>query len=69
VRPTFNGKERLVEVHLLDVDLDLYDKELSVDFIAHLRGERRFPGIDALKQQIAADVQQARQLLAINIGA
>jgi riboflavin kinase/FMN adenylyltransferase len=69
VRPTFNGKERLVEVHLLDVDLDLYGKELSIDFIAHLRGEHRFPGIDALKQQIAADVQQARQLLATNIGA
>ena len=69
VRPTFNGTEHLVEVHLLDVDLDLYGKELSIDFIAHLRGEQRFPGIDALKQQIAADVQQARQLLAINIGA
>ena len=66
VRPTFNGTERLVEVHLLDVDLDLYGKELSIDFIAHLRSEQRFPGIDALKQQITADVQQARQLLAVN---
>jgi len=69
VRPTFNGKERLVEVYLLDVDLDLYGKELSIDFIAHLRGEQRFPGIDALKKQITADVQQARQLLSTNIGA
>ena len=69
IRPTFNGTERLVEVYLLDVDLDLYGKELRIDFIAHLRGERRFPGIDALKQQIATDVQQARQILAINIGA
>lgn len=69
VRPTFNETERLVEVHLFDVDLDLYGKELSVDFIAHLRGEQRFPGIDALKQQIATDVLQARQILATNIGA
>jgi riboflavin kinase / FMN adenylyltransferase len=69
MRPTFNGTERLVEVHLFDVDLDLYGKELSIDFIAHLRGEQRFPGIDALKQQIATDVQQARQILAIHIGA
>jgi len=69
VRPTFNQTERLVEVHLFDVHLDLYDKELSIDFIAHLRGEQRFPGIDALKQQIATDVQQARQILATNIGA
>jgi riboflavin kinase/FMN adenylyltransferase len=68
VRPTFNGTERLVEVHLLDVTLDLYGKNLSVDFIAHLRSEQRFPGIDALKKQIAADVQQARQLLAVNRG-
>ena len=69
VRPTFNETERLVEVHLFDVNLDLYGKELSIDFIAHLRGEQRFPGIDALKQQIATDVQQARQILATNIGA
>lgn len=63
VRPTFDGKERLVEVHLLDVDLDLYDKVLSVAFIAHLRSEQRFSGIDALKAQIATDAQQARQIL------
>lgn len=65
VRPTFNGKERLVEVHLLDVDLDLYDKYLTIDFIARLRSEQRFPGLEALKAQIASDVQQARQILAI----
>ncbi len=65
VRPTFNGTERLVEVHLFDVDLDLYDKKLTVEFIAHLRSEQRFPGIDALKKQIATDVQHARQILAI----
>jgi riboflavin kinase / FMN adenylyltransferase len=69
VRPTFNQTERLVEVHLFDVHLDLYGKELSIDFIAHLRGEQRFPGIDALKQQIATDVLQARQILTTNIGA
>jgi len=63
VRPTFNGTERKVEVHLLDVTLDLYDKYLSVEVIARLRGEQRFSGIDALKAQIAADAQQARQLL------
>ncbi len=63
VRPTFNGTERRVEVHLLDVTLDLYDMYLTVDFIARLRSEQRFSGIDALKAQIAADVQQARQVL------
>jgi len=64
VRPTFNGTEHLVEVHLFDVDLDLYGKLLSIDFIVRLRGEQRFSGIDALKEQITTDVQQARQILA-----
>jgi len=63
VRPTFNGKERIVEVHLLDVQPDLYDKRITIDFIARLRNEQRFANIDALKLQIAADVQQARQVL------
>jgi riboflavin kinase/FMN adenylyltransferase len=63
VRPTFNGKERIVEVHMLDIEPDLYDKRITIDFIARLRSEQRFSGIDALKSQIAADVQQARQIL------
>jgi riboflavin kinase / FMN adenylyltransferase len=63
VRPTFGGHKRLVEAHLLDVDLDLYDQRITLDFIARLRDEQRFAGIDALKTQIASDVQQARQIL------
>ncbi len=63
VRPTFNGKERLVEVHLLDVQLNLYDAYLVVEFIKRLRNEQRFSGIETLKAQIAADAEQARQLL------
>jgi riboflavin kinase / FMN adenylyltransferase len=63
VRPTFDGKEHIVEVHLLDVQPDLYDKRITIDFIARLRSEQRFANIDALKSQIAADVQQARQIL------
>lgn len=63
IRPTFNGKERLVEVHLLDTNQNLYDKQLTLEFVARLRSEQRFSGIDALKAQIASDVQQARQIL------
>jgi riboflavin kinase/FMN adenylyltransferase len=66
IRPTFNGKERLIEVHLLDVDLDLYDKLLTVELIARLRSEQRFSGIEALKAQIATDAEQARQILINN---
>lgn len=63
VRPTFGGHKLLVEAHLLDVDLDLYDQRITLDFITRLRDEQRFAGIDALKTQIASDVQQARQIL------
>ena len=62
VRPTFDGHKRLVEAHLLDVDLDLYDRRITLELIARLRDERRFAGIDALKAQITSDVQQARQI-------
>ena len=65
IRPTFNEKERLVEVHLLDTNLDLYDRKLTVEFIEHLRGEQRFLTIDALKAQISADVQKAHHLLTV----
>jgi riboflavin kinase/FMN adenylyltransferase len=68
IRPTFNQQERLVEVHLLDASVDLYDKLISVEFIARLRGEQRFSGIEALKAQIAADAEQARQILHAKIG-
>jgi riboflavin kinase / FMN adenylyltransferase len=63
VRPTFGGHKRIVEAHLLDVDLDLYDQRITLDFIERLRNEQRFANIDALKSQIASDVQTARQIL------
>lgn len=63
VRPTFNGKTLLVEAHLLDTQIDLYDQVIGLDFIAHLRSEQRFNGIETLKAQINTDAQQARQIL------
>ena len=62
-RPTVDGATELLEVHLLDFEGDLYDCELEVEFHAHLRAERKFDGLDALKAQIAADAAQARQVL------
>ena len=63
VRPTLDGTKHLTEVYVLDMQRDLYGKELEVQFMARLREERRFAGVEALKTQIAADVQQARVLL------
>jgi riboflavin kinase/FMN adenylyltransferase len=63
IRPTFDGQERRVEAHVLDTSLDLYGRLITLDFIARLRGEQRFSGIESLKAQISADVQHARQVL------
>ena len=54
----------LLEVHLFDVDEDLYGRLLRVEFVHRLRDERRFPNVEALKIQIGKDVQAARRLLA-----
>ena len=66
LRPTFEGKTRTVEVHLLDADegTDLYGHDLTVTFEHRLRDEQRFDGIDALVDQIHADIATARTLLA-----
>lgn len=64
VRPTFDeGDLELVEVHLLEGGRDVYGEELQVDFIARLRDEQRFPGIEALVAQISQDVADAWAML------
>ena len=63
-RPTVNeGPESRLEVNIFDFDADIYGAELSVALHAYIREERRFPGLDALKAQIAADAGEARRLL------
>ena len=52
-----------LEVFLMEFDQDIYGRALRVEFVHRLREERRFPNVDALKAQIAADVAQARRLL------
>lgn len=65
VRPTFgpDGPKR-VEVHLLDWSGDIYGSEVEIAFVAHIRGEQRFSGIDTLTARIRADVDAARICLA-----
>ncbi|MCS6896686.1 MAG: bifunctional riboflavin kinase/FAD synthetase [Nitrospira sp.] len=62
-RPTFDGGERLLEVHLLDGEPDLYGERIVVEFVGRVRGDVRFSGSDALSRQIAQDVECARALL------
>jgi len=63
VRPTFGtGRALLVEAYLLDWDRDIYGQELRIDFLARLRGERRFDSPDALVEQMRRDVERTREL-------
>jgi riboflavin kinase / FMN adenylyltransferase len=65
VRPTFDtGRGELIEAHILDFDGDLYGKQLRLDFLSRLRGERRFQSPEELIQQMRRDVDQARETAA-----
>ena len=65
VRPTLQHPQPTlrVEVHLLDYRGDLYGQELEVTLVARIRDEQRFSSLEALRAQIALDIQRARQLL------
>jgi riboflavin kinase/FMN adenylyltransferase len=62
VRPTRDGAGgRRVECHLFDFDRELYGEKVEVSFLQRLRGERRFPSLAALRDQIAADAALGRE--------
>ena len=63
-RPTFDKKDVLLEVHIFDFEGDIYGQPIVVSFISFLRPEVKFPGLDALKAQIARDSDAARRILA-----
>ncbi|MBA2349196.1 MAG: bifunctional riboflavin kinase/FAD synthetase [Solirubrobacterales bacterium] len=66
VRPQFStGRGELVEAFLIDWTGDLYGREIRVDFLKRLRGEKRFASVDALVEQMHADVEQARVLASL----
>ncbi|HUT67620.1 MAG TPA: bifunctional riboflavin kinase/FAD synthetase [Dehalococcoidales bacterium] len=61
--PTFGVSERTIEAYLLDYSGDLYGHELTVDFVARLRDEKKFKNVDELKKQVAEDVRQGKNIL------
>jgi riboflavin kinase/FMN adenylyltransferase len=63
-RPTVNGVEPLLEVHLFDYAGDLYGRELEVEFVAKLREELRFEALDRMVEQMHEDAAAARRILA-----
>ena len=65
VRPTFTtGRGELIEAYLLDFEGDLYGRQLTLEFRARLRGERRFESAEALVEQMHLDVELTRDMLA-----
>jgi riboflavin kinase/FMN adenylyltransferase len=61
-RPTVNGIDTHVEVHLLDWSGDLYGKNLVVQLVKFLRPEQKFPSLEALKNQIQLDSTAAQEI-------
>lgn len=61
VRPTIGGTEPLLEVHLLDVNRDIYGHYVTVNFLQRLREERRFDSLEEMRPQILRDIDAARE--------
>lgn len=59
-RPTFNGRHRSVEVHILDFDADIYDERLEMSFYKRIRAEQKFTSLHALIQQLEKDREATR---------
>ena len=62
-RPTVDGQQPTIEIHLLDWSGDLYGQILSASLVEYLRPEQKFASLDALKTQIQADCDVARKVL------
>jgi len=63
LRPTFDGHDRALEVHVLDYGNDLRDKELTVEFTAWIRGQEKFDDVPDLIEAIGRDVARCREIL------
>lgn len=61
--PTFSGRVRTVEAYVLDVDESFYGHEVRVEFVARLRGQEIYDGIEPLVAQMRLDVEQTREIL------
>lgn len=63
-RPTVNGREMLLEVHIFDFSETIYGRRISVEFVHRLRDEQRFASVRDMTVQLERDAREARRLLA-----
>ncbi|NDV25627.1 bifunctional riboflavin kinase/FAD synthetase [Desulfovibrio sp. JC010] len=61
--PTFGNEALSVEAHILDFSEDIYGKDIRVHFIQRIRSEKKFNGLDELKERIGIDIGLAREIL------
>lgn len=66
INPTFQDERPSVETYILDLEGDLYGRELRIEVLHRLRGEMKFPSIEDLAAAIAADVEATRDYFAVN---
>lgn len=66
-RPTVDGSENRLEVHLFDFADDIYGDDIRVSFVSKIRDERKFASFELLKEQIQKDAQQARQIFGLEL--
>lgn len=65
-RPTVDGKRLSLEVHIFDFAEDIYHQKICVEFLSKIREEQRFDSLDALRQQIALDIQKTKNFFRAN---
>ena len=63
VRPTVDGHKKVIEVNIFNFDQDIYDQTLIVQVFEFIRGEQKFDGLEALKNQLAQDKLQTASIL------
>jgi riboflavin kinase/FMN adenylyltransferase len=63
MRPTVGGVKKQIEFHVLDTPIETPPENVELEFIARLRDERKFGGLDALVSQMKLDINAARQIL------
>ncbi len=61
MRPTVGGASRTIETHILDFDQDIYGLPLRIRFLRRIRDERRFPSLDALREQLTLDALNCKK--------
>lgn len=63
IRPTIDGKKRVIEVNIFDFDQDIYGQTIEIAMLHYLRGEVKFNGMEELKDQLHKDKMQAIELM------